>query len=289
MEFTAAVKLYENHLILKNRSPETQSGYLKDLRSLHCFLLTEFNGTVFVDEVTYEDLERYHYYLKVERNLVPVSQNRYLGTVRNFFGYLTAWNHIQKNVSSRLINATKEDKERLYLSKEEMLQVFDALEHVHIKHSVITLALTGMRISELSSLTTEKLDFEKKQIQILGKGSKERVIPMSDELYSILIDYDKNFKNKCAPTFFGTKKTGTLSPQYVNLGIRNAIHKIEMKKHVTAHTFRHSFATLLVQNNQNIVDVQKLLGHESIRTTSIYLHSNKERLSNTVNSVKVFE
>src|SRR5690606_1634570 len=204
----------------------------------------------------------------------PASQNRYFSSIRSLFNYATKKELIEKNVAQYVENVQYQRKEREYLSKEELFLLFDVIEQPVVKVAIITMARTGIRVGELTALLPEQVDLKKQQIKVVGKGNKERTIPISDELLSILNDYKENIRYENATHFFATKKSGSLSSVYINYCLNAASRKIGLKKKITAHILRHSFATILVHNNVNLVELQRLLGHNSIRTTSIYLHTN---------------
>ncbi|WP_161946577.1 tyrosine-type recombinase/integrase [Ureibacillus xyleni] len=284
MLVTDAVKAFLKYLEAQNKSGETVAGYGKDLRIFNQYLEEQYNGLVYIDEITENDLEDYICFLKEVRKLKPSSQNRYFSSIRSFFNYATRKKLLKQNIAQNVENVRYQRKEREYLSKEELEDLFDVIEHPIIKVAIITMAYTGIRVGELTKLTPDRVDLEKQLIKVLGKGNKERTIPISEKLLPILIDYAENIRFEEARHFFGTKKTGRLSAQYINNSLRLASKKIGLKQSISAHILRHSFATVLVHNDVNIVDLQRLLGHNSIRTTSIYLHTNHERLKEAVNS-----
>lgn len=160
-----------------------------------------------------------------------------------------------------------------------------AIDHDLIQLVVLVLYLTGLRISECLSLTTDTVDLDQKVIHVVaGKGNKDRLIPISDKLLPLLQHYLEHERpDTDSNLFFCTKKTGKLSDVYVNRVLADAVKKLGWKKKVTAHILRHSFASQLVKKDVNLVQIQKLLGHSSLKVTSIYTHSNLEQLSVAVN------
>lgn len=144
-----------------------------------------------------------------------------------------------------------------------------------------------MRISECTKLKLKYVDFKNEVIHIIaGKGNKDRDIPMSSKLIKLLIDYIKNKRLDVNSEFlFCTKRTGKLSPQYVNRQINEAVKRLGWDKHVSAHIIRHSFASRLVLKNVNIVKIQKLLGHSDLRVTSIYTHTSAKELKDAVDKI----
>ncbi|WLR50667.1 tyrosine-type recombinase/integrase [Bacillus tianshenii] len=282
MLFTDCVERYLLHLQSKNKSPQTINGYKKDYRYFNTFLEERYNGVVYIDEITHEDLENYQVYLSFEKKLKPRSVNRYLSSVRSLFEYAMKKDWIEKNVTKNLDNVSVPVKERSYLNHDELERLFEAIDHDVIKTTIITMAYTGLRISEAVNLTLDAVKLDEQYIRCLGKGNKERHIPISGKLLPILRDYLEYVREASSEYFFATSKTGSLSAVYVNRVLHQAADKIGLQKRVSAHILRHSFATNLVHKNVNIVDLQRLLGHSSLRTTSIYVHTNQERLKSAV-------
>jgi site-specific recombinase XerD len=148
-----------------------------------------------------------------------------------------------------------------------------------------------MRISELSSLNFENLNLDENEIKVFGKGSKERIVLISDRAKGFLQTYIKTvrymiFKSdstKMSDPVFINKTGYRLQPQSVRLAINDVVEKIELPKHVTPHVFRHSFATKMLENGADLRVVQELLGHSSISNTQIYTHVSTERLKQTYN------
>lgn len=139
---------------------------------------------------------------------------------------------------------------------------------------------TGMRISELCSLKTEQIDFNDYIIKIYGKGSKERLIQICNTNVQVLIDKYKNTMELEENFFFFTNRLhNRLSEQSVRYMINDYAKSAQISRHITPHMFRHSFATLLLEEDVDIRYIQQMLGHSSITTTQIYTHTsiNKQR------------
>ncbi len=135
---------------------------------------------------------------------------------------------------------------------------------------------TGIRVSELCELTCNAVDLKQATIKVFGKGSKERVIQIcSTEVLEILKQYEQLF----APSeyFFVNRLGNRLSPQSVRILIRRCKEETGLEKKISPHTFRHTFATLLLEEDVDIKYIQNLLGHSSITTTQIYTHVNMNK------------
>lgn len=128
----------------------------------------------------------------------------------------------------------------------------------------------------------EDVDLKDKVIHVIGKGQKYRKIPISNKLYTILIEYLDNRKSS-SNYFFVTRVTAKVSNQYINLCLKEAVKKAEINKDISCHSLRHSFASNLLLKGATIQDVRELMGHADVKTTSIYLHSIAENLRSSVN------
>lgn len=279
------IHMFLHYLSSIERSKETTTGYEKDLTQFSKFLEKKYNCTPYLEEITATDLESFLLWLKEKRNYAPASRARNLYTLRSFFAYAYKKELVARNVALSVENIKLQQKERVYLSETEVQQLVGAIDHDLIQLVVLVLYLTGLRISECLSLTTDTVDLDQRVIHVVaGKGNKDRLIPISDKLLTLLQHYMEHERpDTDSDLFFCTKKTGKLSDVYVNRVLADAVKKLGWKKKVTAHILRHSFASQLVKKDVNLVQIQKLLGHSSLKVTSIYTHSNLEQLSEAVN------
>lgn len=278
----------EQHLKHKEMSPETIRSYKLHNHVLIRYFNHKNNGPTFVDDLTTEDVESYLHHLKHEKAYKPASLNAVLCAIRRLYQYAVRQNYVVANPTADISKAKIQREERTFLNAIEINQLLDAIDHELIQLLVRTLAYTGLRISECIDLEVKDVDFKHKVIRVInGKGGKNRPIPLSDELADQLKLYVKNKRPKVASNnFFALKKTGTISDQYVNRELKRAVQKLGWTKHVTCHTLRHSFASMLVKNNVNIPTVANLLGHSDYRTvTSVYIHVEDEDLADAVNQI----
>lgn len=270
-----------------DRSNQTIEGYGKDLKLFEKYLSNKYNCEPFIEDVTSTDIEDYLMYLKEKRNYAASSRSRNLYTIRSFFSWAYKKEIVERDVALSVENIKLQQKERVYLRDEEVKELLTAIDHHLINLVVRTLYMTGLRISECLALTLDTVDLENKEIHVIaGKGNKDRVVPISEKLYPYLKDYVENERPDVPmDNFFATARTGKLSPQYVNRNLAVATKKLGWNKKVTCHILRHSFASRLVQQDVNLVQVQKLLGHSSLKVTSIYTHSNIDKLKSAVNVI----
>ncbi|WP_296557132.1 tyrosine-type recombinase/integrase [uncultured Acetobacterium sp.] len=283
---TKAIDEFIHYLKSKERSKETERGYNIVLQNFKVYLEKEMNGQVYVDEITVNHMEDYLSYRK-DQGDQPITRNKSLYIFRSFFNYLVRKDHVERNISLNLEPIQYQQKERVYLLPEEMVTLIEAVDHIIVKSAVITMANTGLRVSELCHLTLADVDLTNKVLKVRqGKGNKDRSIPINEKLHQELTTYLKDHRPLVSSDrFFATSKTGTLSRQTINHELENTTRKLGWDKHVTAHILRHSFASSLVRNNAPLPAVQKLMGHSDLRVTSRYIHQNMDQLHQAVNLI----
>lgn len=282
-----AIQSFIQYLSSIDRSQETITGYRKDLVFFTRFLEAKYNCETYLDEITTNDIEDYLTYLKEKRKYAPASRGRNLHTLRSFFTYAYNKELVERNIALSVEKIKVQQKERTYLTEEEVEILIKTIDHNLIRLVVTVLYMTGMRISECLNLTIDNVDIKKRVIHVVaGKGNKDRLIPISKRLVPLLEDYMRFQRpDTDSQRFFCTKKTGMLSPVYVNRVINKAVDKLGWKKKVTAHILRHSFASRLVKNDVNLVQIQKLLGHSSLNVTSIYTHTDMDQLNEAIDTL----
>ncbi len=285
MLFMESVEQFGKYQAIIERSPVTIRAYHEDLTLLNRYLEEKYNSPVYLEDITQEDVEEYLYYLKEVKSYQPISRKRVLGSMRSFFGYAYKSEWCDKNVTAKLEPIKCQQKERQYLSESEVNQFVNAIPHELIRLVAQTLYYTGMRISECLNLQVEDVNLEDNLIHIRhGKGNKDRFVPINSKLKELLVDYSENWR-VVSDKFFATRISGSLSPTRVAKVFSDTTKALGWKKKVTAHILRHSFASKLVKNDVHLVKISKLLGHSSLKTTSIYVHSNMDDLKDAVNTL----
>jgi len=286
MLFTESVNHFKKYMINNERSKETIKGYSIELRLLSNFLSEKYNGPVYLEEVTLPDLEDYLQKLK-EKGNAPASRNRSLYIIRSFFNFCYKKGYSSENLGLKLEAVPEPEKERIYLTADEMNELISSVQPLLVKTILSTLYYTGMRISECVNLTIEDVSFKEKIINVRkSKNNKDRQIPIHDKLLPILHDYYFNKrKQTICPYFFVSRNNNRVSPDYINRILHETTQRLGWSKKITCHIIRHSFASNLVAKNVNIVNIQKLLGHSNLSTTSVYTHTNISELIKAVNTI----
>ncbi|KGP74535.1 tyrosine-type recombinase/integrase [Pontibacillus yanchengensis] len=280
-----SIQLFQQSLVDKGRSQETIRGYLMDLTQFDKFLTQLYNCPFYVEELCETDIEFYLRMLREEKGYKPASVNRHLHSIRSFCRYLYKKGFIAQDPAMAVEALRKETKERTYLNQKELTKLLGAIEQPLVELACRVMGYTGLRVSECTNLKVSDVDLKNNLIHVVGgKGNKDRSVPISKVLKPYLVDYIDNWRPRTKSEFFlATKKTGKLSPSYINSILAETSQRLKWDKVVTAHILRHTFASHLVAKNVNTANISKLLGHADVRTTSVYMHSDMKNLQDAVN------
>ena len=262
--------------IEKNYSKHTILNYRLDLEGFNKFL-----GDSSLEKVDYLFLRKYLSILK-ERNLKTATTARRLSSLRSFFKFLTREGLLKTNPIISLSSPKQEKRLPLFLTEEEVARL---IESAHPKDErglrdravLETFYSTGMRISELVGLNTQDIDFIGGIAKVMGKGRKERILPIGEQAINAIRAYLEKRKWQIDALFLN--KSGK---RITDRGIRDVVRKYlriaSIKQGVSPHTLRHSFATHLLNRGADLRSVQELLGHVNLSTTQIYTHLTTDRL-----------
>jgi tyrosine recombinase XerC len=262
--------------IERNYSGHTILNYRIDLEEFFKFL-----GPTSIEAVGYPDLRRFLAQLK-GRNLKPRTVSRKLSSLRSFFKFLQREKVIRSNPAKLLVTPKLDKPLPHFMSEEETVQLIESpksgkLNSPRDRAIFEILYSTGIRVSELVGLNVEDVDFIGNIIKVMGKGKKERLVPIGDQALDALKKYMD--ARKADNKFVFLNKNGTrLSDRSVRNIINKYILEQAMSQHVTPHMFRHSFATHLLNHGADLRSVQELLGHVNLSTTQIYTHLTTEKL-----------
>ena len=264
--------------IEKNYSRYTISNYKLDLEGFNKFL-----GETALEKVDYLALRKYLAVLK-EKNLKSRTIGRRLSALRSFFKFLIREGLLKNNPVAGLSSPKQDKPLPLFLTEEEVVKLIDSVqlknERDYRDRAVIeTFYSTGIRVSELVGINIEDIDFIGGVVKVLGKGRKERIVPIGEQALSTIRAYlDRRKKQEDAGALFLNKNGKRITDR----GIRNIIAKYiriaSLKHGVSPHTLRHSFATHLLNRGADLRSVQELLGHVNLSTTQIYTHLTTEKL-----------
>lgn len=270
----------------RNYSNNTILAYQNNLKQFESFCKKE--NICNIKNVDYAFIRKYMKYL-YQKNYTSSSINRMLSVLRNFYKYLKRENIIDSNPLNLITGPKLDRKLPNYLTIndiEKMLDAPDLNDDIGIRDALILelLYVSGIRVSELVNIKTSDININNKTIKIKGKGSKERIVFVGSRFINLLNKYLKIRMHflKYSNDFLILSKTG----RKINTKeIRNIINRIKLKtgitKNISPHTFRHTFATHMLNEGADLRSVQELLGHENLSTTTIYTHLTNEKLRRT--------
>jgi integrase/recombinase XerD len=292
MKWSDSKKGYENFLKLeKSLSQNSVSAYINDVNKLISFLDHEYSKMA-PEKVKLLHLKGFVEWLN-KKGVSPRTQARTISGIKSFFKYLLIEEKIHNDPTSLLESPKIGRKLPDILSIEEIDLLIDSIdvskaEGQRNKAMLETLYSCGIRVSELVNLKISNLSFDLGFIKIEGKGEKERLVPISksaiDEITKYAEGYRKglNISKEFSNILFLNRRGKKLSRVMVFTIIKNLSEKVGLGKKISPHTFRHSFATHLINGGADLRAVQEMLGHESILTTEIYTHLDKEYLKSTI-------
>jgi len=275
----------------KSLSPNTIEAYLHDIRKLTQYLDFSKQNTS-PEKLELKDLQGFLKWAN-KLGMNSTTQARVISGIKAFYKYLIIEDIIKKN-PTELLEAPKTGRKLPdTLSVDEINQLINAIdlstpEGGRNKAMLETLYGCGLRVSELTNLKISNLFFKSGFVKITGKGNKERLIPIGTiaikqiNIYLENIRIHMKIKKGNEDIVFLNRRGAQLSRVMIFTIIKNLVEKIGMKKNISPHTFRHSFATHLIEGGANLRAIQEMLGHESITTTEIYTHINKEFLRDTI-------
>lgn len=287
------IKEYQNYLKLeRGLSANTIENYTFDIEKLVLFLeLNKIDVTPV--KITDEQVQAFIYYIA---SLVNArSQSRIISGLKSFFSYLV-FEDYRNDSPMELIEVPKVGRKLPdTLSTEEIDLLIEAVdlstpEGERNKAMLETLYSCGLRVSELISLKISDLFFEEGFIKVTGKGNKQRFVPISSstqkyiDTYKNLIRSHLTIQKGFEDTLFLNRRGKQLTRAMVFTIIKELAVKINLQKTISPHTFRHSFATHLLENGADLRAIQLMLGHESITTTEIYMHLDRKHLTTVMES-----
>lgn len=268
----------------KNYSDYTVKSYGIDIEEFLEYLETE---CLKYKDVEYEDLRFYLMYLKDEKKDNNTSINRKLSALRGFYKYLANEGIIKSNVFSLVSGPKKSKKLPRYFEYNELEELFNIPDkRLPLgQRDLLLLELlyaTGVRVGELVNIKVGDIDLGQRNILILGKGNKERYVTYGDyceeALKLYLSDGYLSLNVQNSDFLFLNNNGGVLTERGVRYILDQIIKKTGISKSISPHMIRHSFATHLLNEGCDLLTVQKLLGHESIKATQIYTHVSTDRL-----------
>jgi integrase/recombinase XerC len=271
----------------KRYSPHTITSYRKDLEDFyHFYLKTESS-----EDISKADKKIIRNFIVElsENNISKRSINRKLSSLRSFYLFLLKIGDIEVSPAENISSLKFYPEKQIPMSEQEMQnlsdQVFANVQDILEKCILEVLYQTGIRKAELCGMTFENVNLQSNEIKIVGKGNKERIIPISENLSAVLENYVQIRKpaTEFKSYFFVNRKGKKLTEKFVYVVVNKYLSLITTKEKRSPHILRHSFATHVLDNGAEISKVKKILGHSSLASTQVYTNANIEQLKKVFN------
>lgn len=268
---------FKNYLELeRNYSNNTSLSYVKDVTLFSDFIKKDL---LLVDK---KDIEKYIRSLNKSSKTI----SHIISSLKSFYNYYMRMGNINSNPTDEIDRPKIEKKIPEFLTLEEVSSLlnFKVNNEFEARNKAILELLysSGLRISELTSLELSNIDLDECLVRVMGKGSKERIVPLGDYAIEALKEYIYFYRpmlNKNNSSYiFLNNRGGILSRQFIFKVIKEECIKKGIRKNVSPHTLRHTFATHLLKNGADLRIIQELLGHENLSTTQIYTHLTNDKL-----------
>jgi integrase/recombinase XerD len=292
LDWRSAIKGFQAYLKLeKGLSDNSIEAYSRDIDKLQQYaesLPSKLNPDAFI----LADLRNFINWVN-ELGMIPSSQARILSGIKSFYKYLLVEDMIKNNPAELLESPKTQRKLPDTLSYDDINRLIGAIDlskpdGARNKAIIEVLYSCGLRVSELTELKLSNLYLEIEFVKVIGKGSKERLVPIGGEAIKALKLWIENvrvhapIKKGEEDLVFLNRRGSRLSRVYIFMLIKQLAQMAGIKKSISPHTLRHSFATHLVEGGADLRAVQEMLGHESITTTEIYTHLDREYLKETI-------
>lgn len=291
MKWQQAINDYKLHLkIERGLSQNSIDSYARDIKKLTLFL-EENSILVSPIKITNDTVQQFIY--AVSKSINARTQARLISGLRSFFDYLIFENYRTTNPTDLLESPKIGRKLPDTLSIVEIDEIISSIDlskpQGERNRTILeTLYSCGLRVSELITLKISDLFFDEGFIRVIGKGNKQRLIPINLKTQKYITFYIDdirrhiNIQKGFEDTLFLNRRGKQLTRVMIFTIVKNATIKAGIKKKISPHTFRHSFATHLLENGADLRSIQQMLGHESITTTEIYMHLDKSHLRNVM-------
>lgn len=270
----------------KRYSFHTLTSYTTDLIEFYDYAEIQFGATALKD-TTSAFVRSWLASLK-DKGLSSKSLNRKISSLKSFFKYHMKTGAIESTPMDKVISPKISKRLPVFVKEEDTRTLLETLnsaaedwKSLNAKMLVIIFYATGMRLSELINLSENQIDFSRQQIKVLGKGNKERVIPVSREVIAAIRNYQQ-LKNKefdgTSNFLLVTEKGKKLYPRYAWKLVNQVLGEASTLDKKSPHVLRHTFATHLMNNGADLNAVKELLGHSSLASTQVYTHNTIEKL-----------
>ena len=286
MTINDALREYKEYMIVeKGYAESTIKSYDTTLQAFLHYLADELH----IDCI--EDVHKEHifdYLSSLYDHLNSKSINHHIVCIKQFFKFLIKENIIKENFIDSIEHIKNTESLPVVLTLEEVNQIIDSIsldspENFRDRAMIELLYGSGLRISELCSLKLNDINLTKMFVKCFGKGSKERIVSMNEACCQILQEYIEVYrpqllKGKRSSYIFVNKKGEYMHRDHFYHILEKIVNNSGIRKHVSPHTFRHTFATHMIENDADLRSIQEMLGHSDISTTTIYTHVSQNKM-----------
>lgn len=292
MEWNETIENFKNFLQYdRNFSNNTLDAYVRDIGKLKDFAENDLNQTQ-PQSITYSNLQEFLFQFSKQK-FSDRSQARWISSIKAFFKFMVE-EDLREDNPAKLLEGPKLG---LYLPDtlsyedvERLISAIDLSTDLGRRNLCMIEVLygCGLRVSELIDLKISNINFKENYVQVEGKGKKTRFVPLAQYTVNLIQDYMTNVRSKykinkrCEDYVFLNSRGSSMSRVIVFIIIKELVDKAGINKKISPHTFRHSFATHLLQNGADLRYIQEMLGHSSITTTEIYTHLKNEELRDVI-------
>jgi integrase/recombinase XerC len=286
--FEKHIHSFRDYLKFEKRySAHTILAYIKDLDQFFSFAEKKMGATALV-EITHTYVRSWLAEMKEEEGTSSRTITRKISSLKSFYKYLLKTGVVQQSPMTKVLSPKISKRLPDFVQAEDADKLMNAMDHsedwsgLNTRLIVVLLYSTGMRLSEMVGLKHNQLDYSRSHVKVLGKGNKERIIPLSPEVLQLVRDYTAEKKKEFGEIgeyLLVTGKGKTIYPKYIYLLVKRFLgEEIKTLNKKSPHVLRHSFATHLANNGASLNAIKDLLGHSSLAATQVYTHNTIEKL-----------
>jgi len=284
------IKEFINYITVEeNLSPRTVKEYNHDLKLFFEFYKPFLKQELRLDTMDDKTIREFLTYLKINKSYTPKAINRKIATIRSYFDFLVTEGYLKTNPVQKLKSAKLGRHLPKVLTESDIKLFFETLYNTKDDFVIRDIAIfelfyaSGIRISELTGINIEDIDFDNMMIKVKGKGDKERIVLINESAYKAINNYLNQRPQVNSRSLFISKKNTRLSARMIEYIFEKYLKKAGINKPASPHTLRHSFATHMLQRGSDLVTIKELLGHANLSTTQIYTNISLQHIKETYN------